>query len=107
MNPGGREVYRLDLPQLQTLVFLTLVFSGQATVYLVWERRHLWDSRPGRLLVLSSVADAMIVSLLATFGILTPASSPSLIFGLLAFVAIYVVLLDFLKHGLFRRFGLH
>ena len=42
----GRNVLHFNLSQLQTLVFLTLVFSGQATVYLVRERRHFWNSVP-------------------------------------------------------------
>ncbi len=79
-----------------------LVFSGQATVYLVRERRHFWDSMPGHWLLLCSVADVVIVSLLAAFGILMPAVNPSLIIGLLALVAVYFVLLDLLKNGLFR-----
>jgi len=39
----GRDVFHLDLPRLQTLVFLTLVFTGQATVYLVRDRRHFLE----------------------------------------------------------------
>ena len=74
----GGTCSNLDLPRLQTLVFLTLVFSGQATVYLVRERRHFWDSLPGHWLLLSSVADVVVVSLLAALGILMPPVSPSL-----------------------------
>ena len=44
----GRDFLRLPLPQLQTLVFVTLVFTGQGMFYLVRERRHLWDSAPSR-----------------------------------------------------------
>ena len=32
---AGRNWLQLALPQLQTLVFITLVFSGQRKVYLV------------------------------------------------------------------------
>jgi hypothetical protein len=35
------------------------------------------------------------------------ALNPSLIVGLVALVAVYLVLLDFLKNGLFRYFDLH
>ena len=44
----GRDVLRLPLAQLQTLIFVMLVFSGQGTVYLVRERRHFWRSMPSR-----------------------------------------------------------
>jgi H+-transporting ATPase len=103
----GRDVLRLDLPHLQTLVFLTLVFSGQATVYLVRERGHFWHSVPGHWLLVSSAADVAVVSLLAALGILMPALTPTVIVGLLALVAVYLVLLDSLKNGLFRYFELH
>ena len=42
----GRDVFHLGFASTQTLVFVILVFTGQATVYLVRERRHLWASRP-------------------------------------------------------------
>jgi len=103
----GRDVLRLDLPHLQTLVFLTLVFSGQATVYLVRERRHFWDSVPGHWLLLSSLADVVVVSLLAAFGLLMTAVNVSLILGLIALVAVYLILMDFLKTRLFRWYDLH
>jgi H+-transporting ATPase len=62
---AGRDLLHLPLPQLQTLVFLMLVFTGQGNVYLVRERRHFWNSRPSRWLVVSSCADIAVVSLLA------------------------------------------
>jgi H+-transporting ATPase len=100
-------VFHFDLPHLQTLVFLTLVFSGQATVYLVRERRHFWRSPPGHWLVLSSALDVAVVSVLAALGVLMAPVSPAFILGLMALVATYLVLLDFLKNRLFRRLDLH
>ena len=49
----GQKVYHLDLIQLQTLIFVMLVFSGLANVYLVHERGPFWKSRPGTPLLLS------------------------------------------------------
>ena len=40
---AGRNWLKLPLPQLQTLVFITLVFTGQGNVYLVRQRQHFWD----------------------------------------------------------------
>ena len=56
--------------QLQTLVFVLLVFTGQGNVYLVREHNRFWHSRPSIWLVISSVLDVLVVSLLATAGIL-------------------------------------
>jgi H+-transporting ATPase len=102
----ARDVLQLDLPRLQTVSFLTLVFSGQATVYLVRERGHLGSSLPGRWLVLSTAVDLLVVGLLAVFGILMAPLTPGFVVGLLAVVLVFVVLLDLLKCGLFRRFAL-
>jgi H+-transporting ATPase len=46
--------------RLQTLVLLTLVFTGPGNVYLVRERDRLWHSLPSRWLILSSAADIVV-----------------------------------------------
>ncbi|QIK38707.1 plasma-membrane proton-efflux P-type ATPase [Caldichromatium japonicum] len=102
----GRDWLHLPLPQLQTLIFVMLVFTGLGNVYLVRERRHFWRSRPSRWLLIASVIDIAVVGLMASQGILMTAISPALIGGLLAVAMGYLVLMDFLKIGIFRRFGL-
>ncbi len=101
---AARDWLHLPLAELQTLIFLMLVFSGQGTVYLVRERRHFWRSRPGHWLLLSSAADIVIVSILATRGILMAAISPVLILGLFVLVLGYLALVDILKIRVFRLF---
>ncbi len=96
----------LSLAQLQTLIFLMLVFSGQGTVYLVRERGHYWSSRPGRWLLLATLADIVVVSALAALGLLMAPVPLTLIAGLLLLLMGYLTLLDFVKVPLFRRLGL-
>ena len=103
----GRGVLHLPLGQLQTLVFLMLVFSGQGAVYLVRERYHFWHSRPSRWLLLSSALDIAAVSVLATQGILMAAISPALVGALLLLVLAFLTVVDFIKVQVFRRSGLH
>jgi H+-transporting ATPase len=103
---AGRDLLHLPVPQLQTLVFVMLVFTGQGNVYLVRERRHFWESSPSRWLVLSSCADVLVVSLLAAKGILMAAISPVLIGGLLAVVLTFLALVDFVKVWIFRGFDI-
>ena len=100
---AGRDLFHLPLPQLQTLVFVMLVFTGQGNVYLVRERRHLWNSRPSCWLVVSSCADIAVVGLLATQGILMATISPALIIELLAVVLVFLIFADFFKVWLFNR----
>ena len=102
----ARDVLHLPLAQLQTLLFLMLVFSGQGTVYLVREHGHFWASRPSRWLIVASAADIVIVSALAVHGVLMAAVSPVLVAGLMATVAVYLTVLDFAKIRLFRRVGI-
>jgi H+-transporting ATPase len=100
---AARYWLQLPLPQLQTLVFITLVFTGQGNVYLVRERRHFWKSRPGKWLVLSSAADIVVVSILASRGILMDAIPPKILFGVLIACACYLAVVDFVKIDLLRK----
>lgn len=93
----GRDILHLPLAQLQTLVFLLLVFTGQGNVYLVRERGYLWSSLPSKWLIASSLLDILIVIILATKGIMMAAISPLLIIVLLAIVIIYLLFVDLIK----------
>jgi len=103
----GRDVLGLSLPQLQTLVFVMLVATGQGNVYLIRERGHFWRTRPSAWLVGSSIADLTIVALMATVGVLMTPVSPLLIAPLLAAVVAYLLILDQLKVLIFERFEVH
>jgi len=91
--------YRMHLPtpQLQTLMFLLLVFTGQSTVYLVRERYHFWHSRPSHWLLWASLLDIIVVTIFASLGILMAPIASSLIGALLAIVAIFMLVVDFFK----------
>lgn len=96
----------LSLPQIQSLVFIMLVFAGQGTVYLVRERGYFWHSRPSRWLLVSSAADLLIVSLMATNGVLMAAISPVLVVETLVLIILYLAAVDLLKVRVFEYFGL-
>jgi H+-transporting ATPase len=102
---AGRSILSLSAPQIQTLVFLTLVFGGQGTVYLARERRHFWASRPSRWMLWSSGVDVAVVSFLAIHGILMAPLAASIVAGLLVTVVLYLFVVDYLKIAIFRRFG--
>ena len=100
----GRDVLGLPLPQLQTLVFVMLVMTGQGNVYLVRERGPFWRSAPGPWLLASSLIDVAVVSGMAIGGVLMAPVSPALVAGLLFVVPLYLLLVDRAKVRLFRRF---
>jgi H+-transporting ATPase len=99
---AGLKIYPNQIPELQTLVFVMLVFTGQANVYLVRERGHFWDSRPGKALLLSTLGDLIVVTVLATQGILMSAVGFTVIGVLFLAVVIYMFMLDWLKSYIFR-----
>lgn len=102
---AGRAILHLPIRQLQTLVFLMLVFTGQGNVYLVRERNRLWHSFPSRWLIVSSAADIVVVSLMATSGILMAPISWSLVASLLAIVLVFLFVIDGVKVHVFHHFG--
>ena len=93
----GRRVLGLGLAPVQTLVFVMLVATGQATIYLVRERRHLWASRPSGWMLAATVVDLVVVTIFAARGTLM-AAVPLLDVGvLLAAVLAATLVLDFFK----------
>ena len=93
----ARHALGLALAPTQTLVFVMLVATGQATVYLVRERRHLWASRPSTSMLAASTADVVIVAFLATRGILMAAVPLLDVAVVLAVVGVATIGLDCVK----------
>jgi len=93
----GRTFLGLPLPQLQTLVFVTLVFTGQGMVYLVRERRHFWNSSPSPWMIVSSIMDVGVVCVMSMRGIAMAPLPAALIGSVILACVLYFVVLDFLK----------
>ena len=87
----------LTIAELQTLAFVTLLFSNQGLLYTLPERRHLWASRPGGVVVLSSFADLGIAATLALLGFLMQPIAPSLLLAVFRFAALFAPVLDQMK----------
>ena len=102
----AQNVLRLPLDQLQTLLFVMLVFTGQGTIYLVREREHFWHSMPSRWMLIGTLADIAVVTLMATAGFLMAPISMILVIDLLVIIFIYLAFLDIIKVPLFRRLRL-
>ncbi len=99
----GRFRLGLDTASPRTLTVVTLVFSGQAVFYVARERRHLWNSRPGRWLLLSSVIDLGVVTVLSLNGILMTALPVAIVASLFAAAIVLAFVLDTVKVILFER----
>ena len=94
------------MPHLQTLTFVTLIFSSQAGVYLLRERGHFWQSAPSLFLVASSVFGLSVAAAFALVGILMPPLSAWLLLALAGVGLIWFTSLDWPKVWLFRRLNL-
>jgi H+-transporting ATPase len=99
----GKFVLGLDTALLRTMAVVTLVFSGQAVFYVSREREHIWSSRPGRWLIVSSIIDLSIFSVLSSNGILMKALPIAIVAGLFLTAAVFAFALDIVKLALFRR----
>jgi len=102
----GTRVFGLAWPAVQTLMFVTLVFSGQATVYLVRQRSFLWTTWPSKWLLAATTVDIVAVMILATNGILMAPISLPLVLTALGIAVGFMLLADPLKVSIFRRFEL-
>ena len=98
-------IYRLHLgiEALQTLSVVGIVFGSQVTTYVIRGRQHLWGLRPSILLVLSSIADILIISSLAAFGIAMAPLPIAVIAGEFAAAIAFGAILDVVKIPLFAR----
>jgi H+-transporting ATPase len=96
--------FRLHLarPELRTLAAVTLVFVGQATFYAVRDRRRLWSSRPSGWILVSSAADVLIITVLATQGFLMAALPAGLVGLVLGASVVLALVLDMVKATMSR-----
>jgi H+-transporting ATPase len=99
----GNFYLHLPLSSLQSLAFILIVFGNQATTYNNRERRHLWCSRPGKWVMISSGADIIVAAVLALAGIAMNALPIFLVIGTLAFAVVFAMLLDVVKVAAFPR----
>jgi H+-transporting ATPase len=86
-------------------VFLLLVYSGLATVYVVRERRAFWRSRPSAWLMAVTALDFALVSFLAARGVLMASVELDRIALLAGAVVSFMAFVDGVKLGVFRLLG--
>lgn len=99
----GRHFLGLDAASSQTLAVVVLVFSGQAVFYVARERQHIWSSRPGKWLLVSSVIDLSLISSLAITGVLMRPIPALIVASVFAAALVFALVLDMVKLTLFRR----
>jgi H+-transporting ATPase len=99
----GKFQLHFGIEALQTLSVVGIVFGSQATTYVIRGRQHLWGLRPSVWLVLSSVADVLIISTLATFGVAMAPLPIAVIASEFAAAIAFGAILDVVKIPVFAR----
>ncbi len=100
----GVNYFHLPYASLCTLVMLSLVFNTQFRILTVRERGHFWASFPSKKLFLISLAAIVAFALIGVFGNIVPVLLWNQVLILLGIGAAFMVLIDFVKYGLFRKF---
>lgn len=103
---AGERLLGLDIGELRTLAFLTLVIFNQATVYVLRDRGRLWSSAPSKWLAASSALNIAIAVLLSLAGWLM-APLPGWIVGCVFLATLlFAFILDLMKSFVFASVGL-
>jgi H+-transporting ATPase len=98
----GEYKMHLDIGPLRTFCVIAIVYGGQAITYAVRDRQHVWGLKPTKWLVLSSVADILFISLLASRGIEMFPLSLSILASELLAATVFFFALNFAKVPIFR-----
>ena len=100
------NVLKIPIPQIQTLMFVYLIVSAQATIYMTRVRDHFWSFAPSRYVAMVTIGDVVAVSILALAGILMAAVSAVFLLGILGAVLATTFLLDKAKIWIYQNTGI-
>ncbi len=98
----GKFRMGLEIETLRTLCVVALVFGAQATIYAVRGRQRLWGPRPSLALVVSSIGDILIISILAAYGILMNPLPIGAVGGAFLAAVVFGLVLNVVKIPIFR-----
>ncbi len=99
----GKFELHLGIEALQTLSLVGIVFGSQVMTYVIRGRQHLWGLRPSVWLVLSSVADVLIIPTMAVLGIAMTPLPLAVVAGEFAVAIAFGLAMDGVKIPVFAR----
>jgi H+-transporting ATPase len=101
-------VLKLDIPQVQTLIFLKLAVAGHLTLFVARTKRpFLSKPYPAALVLWSAVGTKILVTLLAAFGVGLVTPIPWSIIGLVwGYALIWVFIEDWAKLQVYHHLRL-
>jgi H+-transporting ATPase len=99
----AQRVLAMPVPQIQTLMFVYLIYSAQTTIYLTRVRDRFWTFAPSRYVAMATIGNGIIASIIGYVGILTAPVAGSVLLGTLVAVVAATFMLDEIKVRFFRR----
>jgi H+-transporting ATPase len=102
----GMHQFNLKLEGIQTLILLSLVYTGQMGIYIIRERGHFWQSWPNGMVSIILWLAILAFTALGILGIgmaPLPAEQVLLTFGI---CALAIALTDFPKHLAYKKLGI-
>ncbi|MFA6907469.1 MAG: plasma-membrane proton-efflux P-type ATPase [Candidatus Micrarchaeia archaeon] len=102
----GLGYFRLDLGGIQTLMLLSLVYTGQVGIYIVRERGHFWQSWPHRYVSATLWFAVVLLTLMGMYGVAMDRLPLREIGITFAICAAAILLTDFPKHWAYKKLGI-
>lgn len=100
------RLFKMPIPQVQTLMFVYLIYSAQATIYLTRVRDRIWSLAPSLYVAATTMGNVLVASILAYCGVLMVAVPAVALVGTLAAVLITALLLNEIKMWIFQSTGI-
>ena len=100
----GLKLLDLSKPVLDSFIFLGLVYSGHANIFLVREKSRLWNSMPSKPLLITELGGIILATLMAVYGWLIVSVPLNYILYLIIFTLIFTAALDFIKVPLLKKY---
>lgn len=102
----GEFDLRLGLEPLGTVLVVAIVYGSQATIYALRARGRMWGLEPSKWMVLSSIADIAVITVLAHRGITMAPVSLSILGCEFIAAALFGLIFDAIKIPILSKFGI-
>lgn len=102
----GINKYGLDLDSMQTLMLLSLVYTGQMGIYIIRERGRFWQSWPHKYVSATLWFAIAAMTVLGIFGVGMVGLPAQDVLVTFAICAGAILLTDFPKYWMYKKLGI-
>jgi len=95
-----------NMGEFQTFIFFMFVVTDKMLLYSIRNRKHIWSTKPGKWVVVSSAIGVLAGAIFAYFGLfITPISLYALLV-VLGLSSLLIIVFDFIKIKIFEFAGI-